>query len=62
MTLQERQVANAKIKRKRNDELPAGAPMYYYCRGCGAEMKEPEGHSYPAPKLCHDCKMEGANK
>lgn len=59
MTLKERKKANEKIIRKRNMDLPAGSPMYYYCRGCGAEMIEPESHSYPAPRLCYDCKEEG---
>jgi len=53
--LEKRREANKSIKRKRNDELPAGAPMYFYCPGCGAELVEPEGY-ITRDKLCHDCR------
>lgn len=59
MTFEQRKKRNSKIKRKKNDELPAGSPMYYYCHSCGAEMIEPEDHAYPAPRICAQCKLEG---
>jgi len=58
-SFEERKVMNSKLVRKRNSELQAGSPLYYYCRLCGAEMMEPESHQYPAPRLCADCKAEG---
>lgn len=62
MTFEERKAKNASIVRKNNAALYAGSPMYYYCRGCGAEMVEPETHRYPAPQWCADCIAEGRNK
>jgi DNA replicative helicase MCM subunit Mcm2 (Cdc46/Mcm family) len=47
---------NKDIVRKNNDDLPAGSPMYYYCKGCGEEMKLPETHPGPAPQHCEECK------
>lgn len=39
-----------------NSSLPAGSPMYYYCRACGAFITAlPEAHFSPAPKYCDDC-------
>jgi hypothetical protein len=45
-----------KPERVRNEDLPAGAPMYYYCRSCGhlaATMGEL--HISAPPKLCSEC-------
>lgn len=41
-----------------NGNLPAGAPMYYYCRTCGAHVAtKPEGwYENPPPSNCQDCK------
>ena len=41
--------------RVRNADLPAGSPMHYYCRVCGAEYLMPELFEGPSPKLCDDC-------
>lgn len=40
-----------------NSSLPAGSPMYYYCRFCGAHTETlPETH-WNAPKItCEPCK------
>lgn len=54
-----RKAENSTLKRKRNMDLPAGSPMFYYCYLCGAEMARTETHSGPAPKLCDDCLAEG---
>lgn len=54
-----RSAANAKIKRVNNASLYAGSPMYYYCRGCGAQMVLPETHTCVAPSWCNDCIREG---
>jgi len=41
--------------------LRAGAPMYYYCQGCGVEMSLPEDHRCNVPTHCHECKILVAN-
>lgn len=42
------------IERVNNSDLPAGAPMYYYCRLCGSEVDVlSETHVGPSPKLCN---------
>jgi hypothetical protein len=38
----------------RNEDLPAGAPMYFRCLGCGATMVEPEGW-ITRNSLCTEC-------
>jgi hypothetical protein len=53
--LAERRVQNATITRVKNSDLPAGAPMYYYCRTCGEEMVLPETHGGRAPRYCDAC-------
>lgn len=54
--LQERKAANADVERVDNHSLPAGAPMYYYCRLCGMELgAHPEAHVGPAPRYCSPC-------
>jgi len=50
-----------KINRKKpkvdNGSLYAGSPMYFYCKGCEAEIVVPE--SYIArPKFCDDCEAD----
>lgn len=40
-----------------NGSLPAGSPMYYYCRSCGhhvATLAE-DWFEIPPPKLCTFC-------
>jgi len=54
--LQERKDANADVERVDNHSLPAGAPMYYYCRLCGKDLGAyPEDHVGPAPRYCSPC-------
>lgn len=40
-----------------NASLPAGSPMYYYCRMCGHQTAvKPEGwFDSPPPKYCEFC-------
>jgi hypothetical protein len=41
-----------------NSALPAGADMYYYCKGCGVKVdQKPEGwwQDPPPPNHCKDC-------
>jgi len=52
--LHERRIANADIKRIRNDSLPAGAPMYFYCFSCGAQIVVPESYVTKS-NLCGEC-------
>ncbi len=39
-----------------NSSLPAGSPMYFYCRICG-HQSDVKGESYTSPprKYCKDC-------
>jgi len=55
VALEQRRAANKSIKHKRNEDLPAGSSMYFYCHGCGAELVEPEGY-VTRDKLCHRCR------
>lgn len=32
------------VKLPRNEDLPAGSPMYFRCIGCGVTLIEPEGY------------------
>ena len=42
--------------RRDNADLPAGSPMYYYCKACGKFITAlPEAHFSPAPRYCEDC-------
>jgi hypothetical protein len=53
----DRVIANRDKDRIDNSALPAGSPMYYYCRECRAFLTAlPEEHFTPAPSLCEDCK------
>jgi RNA polymerase-binding transcription factor DksA len=41
-----------------NASLPARAPMYYYCKSCGALAdKLPESHTVLAKSLCTECQQ-----
>ncbi|MFA6451823.1 MAG: hypothetical protein WCX65_20295 [bacterium] len=50
-------------RRKENQERtqinnalqPAGSPMHYECKGCGADIVLPELHSCAVPPLCDEC-------
>lgn len=54
--LEARKKKNAKEKRNDNSRLPAGSPMYYYCRGCsGVADVLPESHMSSPKKFCNEC-------
>jgi hypothetical protein len=55
--LEERREANVG-KQIDNARLPAGAPMYYYCKCCGVlVVTKPEGwFTGTIPSQCEDCK------
>ena len=39
-----------------NSELPAGAPMHFYCVSCGHKSDVlPEGYTCTPSKLCGEC-------
>lgn len=45
-------------ERMDNSRLPAGSPMYYYCKSCGHEAGVlPETHMDRPPQLCKECQM-----
>lgn len=60
--LEERRQANVG-KQVENDRLPAGANMYYYCKGCGTHVStKPEGWwQDPPPSHCATCKDDMAD-
>jgi hypothetical protein len=58
-SFEERQATNSKLERIDNARLPAGSPMYYYCRLCGQTMVLPETHLEMAPRYCEYCIDEG---
>ena len=67
--LQDQALANRIQRNKdkpkvKNEDMPAGSPMYYYCTLCGAEMILDELHTCPAPLYCFDCVYEerGVNR
>jgi uncharacterized OB-fold protein len=40
----------------RNSSLPAGSPMYFYCKTCGHLADEkPESYILPPKSLCDEC-------
>lgn len=40
-----------------NSRLPAGSPMYFYCKSCGHTAAVlPENYLTPPPALCKACK------
>jgi hypothetical protein len=43
----------------RNEDLPAGSPIYYYCKSCGHQTAIlAEGWIYnPPPKYCDFCTL-----
>lgn len=50
-----RQAANVG-QQVNNSRLPAGSPMYYYCRYCGAHIITlPEGHFQTVCTVCRPC-------
>jgi hypothetical protein len=53
----DRVIENRDKDRIDNSTLPAGSPMYYYCRECREFLTSlPEEHLAPAPALCEACK------
>lgn len=64
-TEQGKEHALAELKKRRenkpeqvnNASLPAGSPMYFYCKSCGhlADTK-PESYFTPVKQLCGECR------
>jgi len=52
--LAERRAVNRDRPRIDNASLPAGAPMVYYCIGCGADIVVPEDW-LTKPDCCPQC-------
>ena len=46
-----------------NSSLPAGSPMYFYCRICGHQSDvKSESYTSPVKKYCTDCQeLKDAN-
>ena len=40
-----------------NSSLPAGSPMYYYCKGCGisTDIRAESWLGSPPPRYCEAC-------
>lgn len=53
-----RRLRNMKIERVKNEDLPAGAPMFFYCQLCGEEFARPESYLTPV-SVCMYCVFEG---
>ena len=52
---EKRKKANAG-KQINNGSLPAGSPMYYYCKRCGAHTETlSESHSSKPKTICEPC-------
>ena len=44
-------------EQKNNNLLPAGSPMYFYCKYCGHLSDTlPENYVTPPTKVCKDCR------
>lgn len=52
--LHDRRATYATVKPVDNASLPAGAPMYFRCVGCGAPIVVPEGY-LSKPADCAEC-------
>lgn len=52
--LAERRATYASHVIPRNEDLPAGSPMYFRCIGCGAPIVVPEGY-LTKPDTCIEC-------
>ena len=53
-----RYLEESKEKKTDNSSLPAGAPMYYYCKGCTCLLDVlPEGHWGSPRRYCDPCKV-----
>ncbi|MBI2446440.1 MAG: hypothetical protein HYV51_01295 [Parcubacteria group bacterium] len=55
--LVKRRQENAKKERINNSSLPAGSPIYFYCKSCGGLADTlPESYFISTPKkLCDEC-------
>ena len=52
-----RLVAASKIEHVRNDSLPAGSPMYFYCEHCRIPIERlPEDYLFTPYSQCSQCK------
>ena len=54
--LKARRERNKNQKRINNADLPAGAPMYFYCDSCGESMMFPENYTPPRERHCEQCR------
>lgn len=53
-----RKLANRNEERMNNSALPAGSPMYYYCKGCDDHIITlPEGHRSFVYTICTGCEV-----
>jgi hypothetical protein len=53
-----RKAANDPNQQINNSSLPAGSPMYYYCRCCGEHTETlPESHIRRPKTVCDPCKI-----
>lgn len=64
LTMQHKATALEALKARRaarpirinNGDLPAGSPMYFYCKSCGALADtKPEDYLMPPRPLCSEC-------
>ena len=59
----QRRLYVAEIEKIDNADLPAGSPMYFYCRHCGIPTEVlPEDYVFPPLRECSQCqglKSEG---
>lgn len=57
-TFIERYMATAGQEQVNNSHLPAGSPMYYYCRHCRKHTETlPESHLKRPKTVCDPCKV-----
>jgi len=57
-TFEERKAANKGKERIDNSSLPAGSPMYFYCKFCGDETDTlPESYIGRPKTTCDPCKV-----
>lgn len=54
--LKERREKSATEKKIDNSSLPAGSPMYFYCKSCGGLSDVlPESFMSPPKTICAEC-------
>lgn len=55
---EKRKAENAEKPKIDNASLPAGSPMYYYCKFCGDHTETlPETHIRAPKVICDPCKV-----